>query len=329
MNSRTRTVGIAVILLTALIMAFAACGGDTKVADFPTREFTDDPTPIEGVSTAAVFPLEIPRSDGKTSTIAQPPTRIVSLSPGATEIIYALAAEGALIAVSSDADYPQAAAAFTTKLDPAQATAEGVIALNPDLVIVANNNNGIIDGLDQANIPVFYQDEASIKSIGDVLGQIILLGRVTGRGQDASTLVTTLGSRIQTVESALQGASVSSGPKIYHEVDATLVTISDDSLTGDLYRKLRVRNIAADGGGSARPQLNAATVIASDPTVIVLADAGVTVESVASRPGWSAINAVINDRVFVIDGVIVSRPGPRIVDALEELGKLIYPTRFP
>ena len=144
-------------------------------------------------------------------------------------------------------------------------------------------------------------------------------------------MVTTLGSRIQVVEDTLQGASTSSGPRIYHEVAPTFVTVADDSLTGDLYRILRVRNIAGDGGGSARPQLNAATIIASDPTVIVLADEaqGVTVEAASARPGWSAIAAVVNARVYTIDGTIVSRPGPRIVDALEQLAKLLYPTRFP
>jgi|CXWL01.1.fsa_nt_gi iron complex transport system substrate-binding protein len=329
MNHRKSLMFVGAALLATL--AISACGGSDKVADSPTREFTDNPTPIAGVSTAAEFPLSIPRSDGKTSTLPQPAARIVSLSPGATEIIYAIAAHGGLIAVSTTADYPLAATTFATKLDPAQTTVEAVTALNPDLVIVASNANGLIAALDQAGIPVFYQDDASIKSVGDVLGQIVLLGKVTGKNQEASTLVTALGTRIRAVEDTLQGASVSGGHRVYHEVDPTFVTISDDSLTGDLYRTLRVRNIAGDGGGSARPQLNAATIIASDPTVIVLADEaqGVTVDAASARPGWSAIDAVINDRVYTIDGTIVSRPGPRIVDALEQLAKLIYPTRFP
>jgi iron complex transport system substrate-binding protein len=331
MNHRKPPLLVAAVLLASLALAISACGGSDKVADSPTREFTDNPTPIAGVSTAAEFPLSIPRSDGETSVLAGPATRIVSLSPGATEIIYTLDAQQALLAVSTDANYPQAAATFATKLDPAQTTVQAVTALNPDLVIVASDADGLIAALDQAGIAVFYQDDASIKSVSDVLGQIILLGRATGKTTEATALVTTLGSRIQLVEDTLQGASTSGGLRIYHEVDPTFVTIADDSLIGDLYRILRVRNIAADGGGSARPQLNAATIIASDPTVIVLADEalGVTIDGASARPGWSAIDAVINDRVYTIDGTIVSRPGPRIVDALEQLAKLLYPTRFP
>lgn len=335
MNHRTRPALVpalvALVLTTALVLALSACGGGEDGASFPTREFTDNPTPIAGVSTAAEFPLELPRSDGGTTNLDQAAVRIVSLSPAATEIIYALGVEGAIVGVSADSDYPQAAAAFATKLDPAQATVQAVTALNPDLVIVGGDVNGIIAGFDQANIPVFYQADDGIKSVSDVLGLIILLGRVTGKSAEATTLVTDLGSRIKVVEDAVQGASASGGERIYHEVDPTLFTTSDDSLTGDLYRTLRVRNIAADGGGSARPQLNAATIIASNPSAIVLADgeAGVTAAAVAARPGWSVIEAVVNDRVFTIDGTIVSRPGPRIVEALEQLGKFIYPDRFP
>ena len=101
-------------------------------------------------------------------------------------------------------------------------------------------------------------------------------------------------------------------------------------LIGSIYARLRATNIAGDGGGTAYPQLTQEAIIAANPTVIVLADEefGVTVESVRARPGWDAIDAVRNDRIYPIDPDIISRPGPRIVDALEQLAQQFYPEAF-
>jgi iron complex transport system substrate-binding protein len=109
-----------------------------------------------------------------------------------------------------------------------------------------------------------------------------------------------------------------------------LFTVSEGSFIGDLYRTLRARNIAGDGGGSAYPQMTQEAVIASAPEVIILADeeSGVTIDSVKARPGWDVIPAVQNDRIYGIDPDIISRPGPRVIDALEQLGEAIYPERF-
>ncbi|MBI5287467.1 MAG: ABC transporter substrate-binding protein [Chloroflexi bacterium] len=314
-----------------LAFATAACGSGDNGGSASPGPFTDDPTPIQGLATVAEFPTDIPRSDGKTLTLAGPPTRIVSLSPAATEIIYALGAEAALAAVDNQADFPDGAMSFSTKVDAYEPNIEAIAGLDPDLVIVANNGSGIVEKLDQLNIPVFYQDiDKDVRSISDVFGQITLMGRVTGRSAQATQLLTGLGDRLKVIQDGVQGANASTGPRVYHELDQTFFTISDESFIGDLYRTLRARNIAGSGGGSAYPQMTQEAVIASNPAIIILADEefGVTVESVKARPGWSAIEAVQNDRIFGIDPDIVSRPGPRIIDALEQLAKLIYPTRF-
>jgi iron complex transport system substrate-binding protein len=135
---------------------------------------------------------------------------------------------------------------------------------------------------------------------------------------------------VNDVTDAVQGLSQAAGPKVYHEVTPQLVTASEASLEGDLYRLLRARNIAGAGGGTAYPQLSPETIVAANPDVIVIASGSgaATPEAVGARAGWGDIVAMQESRTFTIDGAIVSRRGPRIVDALEQLGESLYPDRF-
>jgi len=313
----------------AALLFAAACGGDDGAGD--DRPFEDNPTEIQGVSTPSAFPIEIERSDGQKLTLDGPAKRIVSLSPGATEIIFAVGGEASLAGVDKLANYPAAAAAFEPKVDAFQPNVEAIAALTPDLVIVADNGSGIVGNLDRLNIPVLYLDiDDEVKSIDDIFGQIGLLGRITGTEEAANELLVDLNARVKAVEEKLVGLPTTRGPAVYHELDSTFYSASDGTFIGSLYRTLHARNIAGDGGGVPYPQLTQEAIIAASPNIIVLADEdfGVTVESVKARPGWSAIKAVQEDRIYGINADIISRPGPRIVDALEQLAKAFYPNAF-
>jgi iron complex transport system substrate-binding protein len=115
-------------------------------------------------------------------------------------------------------------------------------------------------------------------------------------------------------------------PTVYHEVDNTYYSAGPGSFIDDLYKTLGARNIA-DSTGEAYPQLSAEAIIAANPDVIVLADegAGESATTVAARPGWSVIKAVQGHHVYAVNADIVSRPGPRIVDALRALEADLYP----
>jgi iron complex transport system substrate-binding protein len=317
-----RSIRISAIAVGALIFA-AACGGgsDGGGGSTPAPAITEPPI--------AAFPFEIQRSDGKTLTIEKPVERVVSLSPGATEILYAIGAEAALIAVDNQADYPDAAKNFATKVDAFEPSVEAIAALEPGLVIVASDLGGIVDALDGLNIPVLFIDiNTDVTRVEQVLGQISIYGRITGTSEAAARLIATLSARVQTIrDRARQAADGREAVKVYHELDSTFFSAADQSFIGDLYTILRADNIAGDGGGSPYPQLTQESIIAANPDVIILADEefGVTVDSVKVRPGWGAIAAVSNGRIHGIDPDIISRPGPRIVDALEELAELLYP----
>jgi iron complex transport system substrate-binding protein len=168
---------------------------------------------------------------------------------------------------------------------------------------------------------------SSPTSVNGVLDQILLLGKATGRNDEASALLRELVSRINAVKSKVAG--VSQGPRVYHELDPLLFTVTPGDFVGDIYTALKAQNIAA-GAAPALPQLSAEAVIQSNPQVVVLADEPpvITVESVKERPGWDQIDAVKNGRVHVVDPDVFNRPGPRIVDAMEALAKLLYPETF-
>lgn len=317
-------------VLLALVLAagaLAACGDD----DAPEREFSDDPTAITGISTPAPFPVRFIRSDEKELVVNEPVKRIVSLSPGATEILYAIGAQGALVAVDNNANYPEEVASLSGRVDAYEPSVEAIAGFEPDLVIVANNIDGIVEALDRLSIPVLYIDlDTDVKSIDDVFGQIGLLGRLTGHEDASDELLAGLSARVNEVTTRMQAIASQDAPSVYHELDAELYSASEDTFIGSLYGILKAHNIAGDGGGIAYPQLTQEAIIQANPDVIVLADEafGVTVGSVKARPGWDAISAVEDDRVYAIDPDIISRPGPRIVDALEELAHDLYPKVF-
>lgn len=309
-------------LAGAFLAAGAACGDDSNA------------TPAEPTAAAtqpAAYPLEIPRSDGKTLTLAEAPRHIVSLSPGATEILYAIGAEASVVAVDNQADYPKAAANFATKVDAYEPNLEAIAGLDPGLVIVANDNGGIVAALDRLRIPVFYVDlDTDVKTVEDVIAQVRLLGRVTDTSAAAERVAADLEARVKRVDDAIAAAPSTARLSVYHELDSTFYSVADQTFIGSLYARLRATNIAGDGGGTAYPQLTQEAIIAANPSVIVLADEefGVTIDSVKARPGWDAIDAVANGRIYAIDPDIISRPGPRIVDALEQLARDLYPEAF-
>jgi iron complex transport system substrate-binding protein len=192
-------------------------------------------------------------------------------------------------------------------------------------VLVYFDPGNLVDGLERAGLTVMFLDPPS--SVDGVLEQIRLLGRATGHPQEAEELVATMQQGIADVQERL--AAVEQGPRLFHELDDQLFTVAPNSFVGDLYTILKAQNIAA-GTGQAYPRLSQEAIIEADPEVIILADTagGESVETVKARPGWGNISAVKNDRIYVIDPDIVSRPGPRLVEALDTLAQALYPERF-
>jgi iron complex transport system substrate-binding protein len=242
---------------------------------------------------------------------AKPPARIVSLSPTATESLFAIGAGPQVVAVDDQSDYPKAAP--RTKLSGYTPNLEAIAGYKPDLVIVSYDANNVVQGLEQLHVKVLVQPAAD--TLDDAYAQIAQLGSLTGHLAQAKLVVARLKRQIAAVVAKAPKRSLS----VYHELDPTLYSATSKTFIGRIYSLFGLRNIAdaADTTASHYPQLSNEYVVAANPAVIVLADSrccGQSVRTVSARPGWSNIAAVRSRAIVRVDDSIASRWGPRVVN---------------
>jgi iron complex transport system substrate-binding protein len=265
-----------------------------------------------GATTTSAFPVTVVASNGKV-TVSKRPTRIVSLSPTATESLFAIGAGSQVAAVDDQSDYPKNAP--RTALSGFTPNVEAIAAYRPDLVVIAYDPKGLSGALQRLGITVLHQDGA--KSFKGAYQQIRQLGMVTGRESAAVKLVTGMKAKIARV--VADARKTRPGLTVYHELDPTLFSATSKTFVGQVYTALGLKNIAdaADAAGFGYPQLSAEYVVSANPDVIVLADTvccGQKASTVAARPGWDRINAVRTGSIVRIDDSIASRWGPRLVN---------------
>jgi iron complex transport system substrate-binding protein len=239
------------------------------------------------------------------------PHRIVSLSPTATESLFAIGAGKQVVAVDDQSDYPPNAP--RTKLSGYTPNVEAIAGYRPDLVVISGDVKGLRAALLKLRIPVLLQPAA--KTLPDTYAQIRQLGIRTGHRAVAERLIARMRSRI--------AKAVASAPKrslsVYHELTPDYFSATSKTFIGRVYQLFGLRNIAdaADASGSGYPQLSGEYILAANPDVIVLADTrccGQSAATVAARPGWSRIAAVRTGTIVRIDDSIASRWGPRVVN---------------
>ena len=282
--------GALVLLVAVLAMAaLAACGDDA---------------PRPAATTAA------------TATTAAGAQRIVSLSPTATEMLFAIGAGAQVVAVDDQSNYPPEAP--KSALSGFTPNVEAIAAYQPDLVVIADNPGDLQASLTKIGVTVILQ--APAENLDDSYAQIAELGAATGHAAEASALNDRIRSRVAELAAGLP--QTVKGMTYYHELDPTLFTASSKTFIGSVYALLGLVNIAdeADATGSGYPQLNAEYVLKADPDVIFLADTKCCAQNAASlaqRPGWADITALRNNAVVELDDDIASRWGPRVVTFIE------------
>ena len=317
---------ISIYAWALLAMLLGACATSLR----PTADSTS-PRPTATAAAAAAAAVGVARSgvgsDGVRVTLAGPPTRIVSLSPAITEVLFAIGAGDRVVAVDRFSDFPTATASLP-KLEYSSPSPESVLGFRPDLVIMVTRQKPQVPQFRALRLDVLYLDEPA--SLDATLRGIELLGALTGRDAEARALTTSMARRIEAVTAALAGATVA-GPRTFYELSPDLYTAGPETFIGSMLVLLRARNIA-QGTTSPFPQLSTEAVLAADPEVVLLSDAASaqqTAELVAARPGWGGVAAVRAHRVIPVDPDLTNRPGPRIVDGFELLARALYPDRFP
>jgi len=257
---------------------------------------------------------------GAQPAVARQPHRIVSLSPTATESLFAIGAGAQVVAVDDQSDYPKRAP--RTTLSGYTPNVEAIAGYRPDLVVLSGDANGVVAGLQRLGIRVLLQPAA--KNLTETYAQIRRLGAVTGRLQAAEALVTRMKRTIAGVLKSTPIRPLS----VYHELTPDFYSATSRTFIGRIYKLFGLRNIAdaADSSGSGYPQLSGEYIVSANPNLIVLADSrccGQSAATVASRPGWSGIAAVRTRSVVVVDDSIASRWGPRVVQFVQAVGKVL------
>ncbi len=275
-------------------------------------------------------PLVLQDGSGRQLVLGGPAERIVSLAPSNTELIFAVGAGHHLIGRDELSDYPpEAAEVQSIGSTFGSLNTEAIVNLSPDLVLAA----GItppeqIQAIEDLGIPVFVI--ANPDDFDGLYTNLRLVGQLTDHGAEADELIRSLQDRVDAVRQAVQGASP---VLVYYEVDATDPsapwTTGSGTFQDFLIRSAAAENVAGDLEGWW--QISQEELLARAPEVLVYetgAFIATTVDSIAARPGWEALPAVAEGRVYPIDADLTSRPGPRLVDAFEALARLLHPERF-
>ncbi len=249
---------------------------------------------------------------------AKGPQRIVSLSPTATEMLFAISAGKQVVAVDSNSNFP--ADAPKTDLSAYQPNAEAIAKFEPDLVVISDDSKGLKAQLEKLKIAVFVAPAA--KDLDGTYSQLKEFGDQTGHQPEAEKLVA---SMRKTVTSLLKDLPKRTKPLTYfHELDNTLYSATSKTFIGQVYALAGLQNIAdpADSAGGGYPQLTAEFLLKADPDLVFLADTkccAQTAATYAKRPGFANLKAVRAGQVVLLDDDIASRWGPRIVDLLAKV----------
>lgn len=302
---------IPVVILMAASLLLAAC----------TQQ---DVLPLVSVSEPIIL------TDGlfRLVEMPEPAQRIVSLAPSNVEILYALGAGGQVVGRDEFTNYPLEALSLPSVGGSfGQYSSEVIVDLKPDLVLAAEiNTPEQVQALQDLGLTVFYLSNPT--DLEGMFQNLMVVGKLTGRESEAESLVASLSER---AAAAIETASrASERPVVFYELDSTDPAAPYTAGPGtfiDLLINLAGGQNAAGGVSSPWVQLSVEELLVINPDIILLGDAayGVTVESVHERTGWDAIEAVQSGKIYPFDDDLASRPGPRLVDGLEELVKLLHP----
>ncbi|MBB5323469.1 iron complex transport system substrate-binding protein [Anoxybacillus tepidamans] len=280
--------------------------------------------------TKAAFPVTVKDGLGEDVTIKAEPKKIVSLIPSNTEIAYALGLGGKIVGVSDFDNYPEDVK-NKEKIGGMEFNVEKIISLKPDLVLAhasgAHNSKDGLQQLKDAGITVLVVNDA--KSFDDVYRSIELIGKATGTTEKANEIVENMKTKLEEIKE--KAKNVKNPVKVWVEVSPApeIYTAGKGTFIDDMLQAISAKNVAGDQEGW--PMFTEEKAVALNPDVIIttygyyVKDA---VNQVLARPAWKDVPAIKNKRVYDVNSDLVSRPGPRLVEGVEELAKVIYPEVF-
>jgi iron complex transport system substrate-binding protein len=312
---RGRTLPVLILLVAVLL---AACAGPAATA-IPAPSASPSPTP------EAAFPLTITDDEGTTVEIPAEPQKIVSLTPAATETLFELGLGDRLVGKVEDFSvYPPEAASVPDVAKFGSVDVEKIVGLGTELVIAGGSNFNppeAIEKLRSLGVPTIVVFAPDLET---ALSDMVLIGRAAGRPDEAASLADGIVAAFDAVKTATADLAK---PRVFYELDASsgFFGPAPDYFGAEMIELAGGEPLTSGQDGVY--QIEAEKIVDFDPEVILLGDAayGVTPEQVAARPGWDVLTAVKDGNVRPIDDVIVTRPGPRLVDGIRALALAIHP----
>ena len=256
---------------------------------------------------------------GRTVTIAQTPHRIISLAPSITEDLFALGLGSKVVGDTTYDNYPPAAVNITKVGGFSSPSIEKIVSLNPDVVFASSlENNTLLSTLSGYGIPTVVLNPTSLTGI---LNDLSLIGKVTGSTGNSSALVANL-----TQKMTANSISVASHPRVLYLVWYNpIMSAGADTFEGDIIAHAGGINVAQLANVSGYGTMSKESIVALNPSVIIANSAmnSTAVQQVKSDPALATVDAVKNGKIYILDSDIISRPGPRAFDALEQIAGII------
>ena len=313
-------------LLAALILVAAACTPSGSASTAPTtapNATTSLPTSAPPTS-APAFPVTLTDDEGTDVTLTAEPQKIVSLTPDATETLFAIGAGSRVVGKVEDiANFPADAASVPIVATFNGVDVEKIVAAGADLVVSGGtglSQGPAVEQLRHAGIPVFVSYP---KTIDGALESIRRIGQAVGLADDASTLADKVANDINDLQ-ALAGTAATQ-PRVFYEIDVTggIFTPPADSIYAEMFDLAGATFIPGDASYS----ISLEKLVDADPEVILLGDGayGVTAAQVKAREGWGGMTAVKAGRIVAVDDIVITRPGPRLAEGLKALVAAIHP----
>ncbi len=302
----------------------------------PTAEPTvaASPTELPSPTETPAWPFTATDAAGRQVTLDTAPQRIVSLAPSVTEILFAVGAGDQVVGRDLYSDYPDAAAAATDIGGGySDLNTEAILALQPDLVLAAELTSADqIKAVQDLGLTIFVVPNPT--DFNGLYDDLDLVAQLTGHTNTVQALVAGYKARVDAVETTLASLSDDQKPLVFYELDGTDPTApwtaGPGSFVDTVINMAGGRNAGASLSGDWA-QISTEDLIVENPDIILLGDAtwgAMTPEMVTSRAGWDGITAVKQNQVYTFDDNLVSRPGPRLVDGLEAMAKLLHPDLF-
>lgn len=279
------------------------------------------------IKSAKSFSLTITDDAGRKLTVGKEPSRIVSLAPSNTEILFALGLGEKVVGVTTYCDYPEAAKSKDKVGDFAKPNVEKILSLKPDLILAAGGiQTGLVEELEKLGAVVFIVDS---KGLDGILASIKKIGIATGTKKRAEALSQKMAGEIDEVKKRTAKLSSDEKPQVFYELYSDpLISVGPGTFIDSMIKIAGGTNIASDTK-EEYPQFSLETLLQQNPEIYIavkgpMVDPG----DISKRSGWQNITAIKLNRIYLVDDNLVSRPGPRIVQGLKAIAKAIHPELF-